>query len=62
MRGESLGTVLTVLVSVGDVDRGSDQLWVDPVEVEGRGGVVRVVLGGGRYSAEIEMLEKVTFF
>ena len=29
-----MGTVLTVLVSVGDVDRGSDQLGIDTVQVE----------------------------
>ena len=36
-----------MVVSIRDVDRGSYQLWVDPVEVEGGGGVVGVVLGRG---------------
>ena len=45
---------LTVLISVGDVNRGPDQLWVDPVQMEGGGGVVGVILGRGRDSASVE--------
>ncbi len=34
--------LVTMLVGVGDVDRGPDQFWVDTVQMEGVVGVVRV--------------------
>ena len=41
-----------MLVSVRDVYRGSDQLGVDPVQMERRGGVVRVIFRRCRHSAD----------
>ena len=43
----------TMLVGVGDMDRGPDQFWVNPVQMEGVVGVVRmrVISRRGRDSA-----------